>query len=201
MWLWLLAIVAVGSFVTLLFYLDQYDKGHLSDDHVENLRQLFIQPAPVASGNQKPDASKKVTQKPKTKYDFYSLLPSMEVVIPDREVAVRDDEVPQDAPQDAPHETPRHSPAQQVKPEQGGKVAIQYILQAGSFRDDQQAEKLKAGLALLGIKSVIEKVSIKDSGQWHRVRIGPFTAMREIDKVRSRMRDNNIEPILLKDKS
>jgi cell division protein FtsN len=182
LWIWLFAAVFIGSFVGLLYYLDLYDKGKIGTDHQENIKQLLS--APALSEQKENQHSPVVKQDKKTKdtaakFDFYSILPSMEVIIPEREIAVQDKDVPK---------------------QPGPKSKTPYILQAGSFKDPQQADRLKAGLALMGIESAIETVTIKDSGVWHRVRVGPFTNMREITRVRSRMRANKIEPILLRDK-
>lgn len=180
LWVWIFAIVMVSAFAGLLFYLEQYEKGNIGTDHKANIKKLLSPHSESAAKSAKAKSADK-KKDDNTSFDFYSLLPSMEVVIPDKEVKVRDEEVPKQA-----------GPVNSAK--------TQYILQAGSFRDEQQADRLKAGLALLGIESTIEPVKIKDSGLWHRVRVGPFTNLGEIDKVRSRMRANSIEPILLTEK-
>ena len=187
LWVWVFTIVMVSSFAGLLYYLDQYDKGNIGTNHKANLKKLLLHDE-TAVKSVKPvnkRAASKEKKDDKTTFDFYSLLPSMEMVIPDKEVKVRDEEVPKQASTNNNVNTANKT---------------QYILQVGSFRDKQQAEHLKAGLALLGIESTIEPVKIKESGLWHRVRVGPFTNLREIDKVRSRMRSNNVNPILLTQK-
>lgn len=189
LWIWIFAIIVIGGFAGLLYYLDLYNKGRIGTDHEQNLKKILSQQLPVVTAKSKTTATtttatdnKTENTKPEekaTSFDFYSLLPAMKVIIPDREVAVTDAEIPK-------HTT---------------TSTIPYILQAGSFKDPQQADRLKAGLALIGIESSIESVSIKESGTWHRVRIGPYTNMNEIEKIRSRMRANHIDPILLRDKS
>jgi len=185
LWVWIFTFVMVTAFAGLLYYLDQYDKGNIGTNHKENLEKLLLHHNEVdtrTARSSKPEqVHKKKTDKPT--FDFYSLLPSMEMVISDKEVKVRDEEVPKQA---------------STGSENSSKT--QYILQAGSFRDKQQADRLKAGLALLGIESTIEAVRINNSGLWHRVRVGPFTNLHEIDRVRSRMRENNVNPILLTQK-
>jgi cell division protein FtsN len=182
LWVWIFAIVMISAFAGLLFYLDQYEKGNIGTDHKANIKKLLSPHSETSTKNTKPKAAAK-KKDDKTTFDFYSLLPSMEMVIPDKEKKVRDEDVPRQA-------TITNDAVAKAK----------YILQAGSFRDEQQADRLKAGLALLGIESTIEPVKITGSGLWHRVRVGPFTNLHEIDRVRSRMRDNNIDPILLTEK-
>lgn len=76
-----------------------------------------------------------------------------------------------------------------------------FYLQAGSFKNYKAADRMKAKLALMGIGSTIESTTLKDTGRWHRVRVGPFTGTREMNKTRSIMRGNDIEPITVKVKT
>jgi len=69
--------------------------------------------------------------------------------------------------------------------------------QAGSFRRQSEAESLKARLALLGIESSIQSVNVNND-TWHRVRVGSFTSLRDINETRNRLRNNNINAILVK---
>jgi cell division protein FtsN len=50
-----------------------------------------------------------------------------------------------------------------------------YYLQAGSFQNVGDAEKLKAKLALSGFEASLQTVNIPDKGVWHRVRLGPYS--------------------------
>jgi cell division protein FtsN len=52
----------------------------------------------------------------------------------------------------------------------------QFIIQVGSFRDLNQAEELKAQLALLGFEASIQTMKITDKDMWYRVYMGPFKA-------------------------
>lgn len=49
-----------------------------------------------------------------------------------------------------------------------------YFVQAGSFQNEGDAEKLKAKLAFSGFEATIQTATIPDKGIWHRVRLGPF---------------------------
>ena len=82
------------------------------------------------------------------------------------------------------------NPAASVKFKKPGP-AVAYMLQAGSFRDFAQADKLKAQLALLGIEAKIEPAKIGDT-RWNRVRIGPVTSIARLDSIRQRLRQNKI---------
>lgn len=154
-WAYLLAGLTIGLFVAFLVYLHGL-------------------PEPERVASRQPDGEEKAPQ-----FDFYKILPELEVVVPGLEVKGR---------------------RQQPKPpEPTVELATgeQFILQAGSFRQYEQADKLKASLALLGVEADIQKVTV-DNDTWHRVRIGPFTDRNELNGMRKRLQDNDITAITLK---
>lgn len=116
-----------------------------------------------------------------TDFSFYKLLPKLSV------------DVPKSTGKD--RQQPATSDSNQTSPN-----AFSYVLQVGSFRDYHEADRLKARLAFLGIEVRIEKVNL-DSDIWHRVRIGPIQSEREMNKIRGQLREQQIEPILLKVKA
>lgn len=113
------------------------------------------------------------------RYDFFTVLPEMEVVVPEQELAGQSREGGLTEPAEA---------------------SGSYILQAGSFRSPADAEQLKARLALLGAQANIATVTV-DEVRWHRVRIGPVQGARKADELRRMLRDNGIETLILKDTS
>lgn len=68
-----------------------------------------------------------------------------------------------------------------------------YFLQAGSYSSAEDAEKLKARLAMLGIESYIQVTTLADKGVWHRVRIGPYTNTEEMNRTRSLLKENGMD--------
>ncbi len=167
-WVWLLAGLAIGLFVALLVYLKDFsatkDKAAavVGQDH----------PAEPVEKKVAPEQPQEA-QKPR--FDFYNLLPEMEVLIPDQELA--------------------------AEREKESAEKVLYYLQAASFRKFGEADRMRAQLALMNIESQIQRVTVNDTQTWHRVRIGPFTSAREMDKVRGRLRAENIDPIVLKVKN
>ena len=73
-----------------------------------------------------------------------------------------------------------------------------YLLQAGSFRQAADADALRANLALIGIEARIQIVELPGGETWHRVRIGPFNDLREVNQARARMAANQIDAIMLR---
>lgn len=74
-----------------------------------------------------------------------------------------------------------------------------YYLQAGAFQNPADADNLKAQLALLGVEAVIQSGEVADKGVFHRVRVGPFRAMDEVNRTRSLLTQNNIPATLVKE--
>jgi cell division protein FtsN len=126
-------------------------------------------------------ATKKEPEAPRTakpKFDFYTILPETETVLPERS----------DKPRIA-------KTAKTEKPEEG----VNYILQAGSFVNYQDADQLKARLALAGLVAHIQKVTIEGKGEFHRVRLGPYDKFSELDAAAARLEQQGIKkPLRLK---
>lgn len=98
---------------------------------------------------------------------FYGILPAGEVMIPEHELKAR------------------------VREELVGRgQSTKYTLQAGAFRDLKDADHLKAELALLGIVSKIETAIINGKPTWHRVRLGPYTQLDEVEKIKAQLKKN-----------
>ena len=109
----------------------------------------------------------------KPEYEFYSVLPEMEVVIPVEELQQRT----------------RRSEASATK-------RGPYLLQVASFQSFADAERTKARLALLGIIAQVQSVNV--NGQdWHRVRVGPYDSSRETERIQRQLLDNGFEAIVL----
>jgi cell division protein FtsN len=112
----------------------------------------------------------------KPRFDFYNLLPEMEVIVPEQQISG----------------TPTREGVKQV--EQPGT----YLLQAGSFRSKQQADQLRAKLALLGLETSLQTVSINSKQAWHRVRVGPFSNLRDLNEARRLLQNNGVDAILIR---
>jgi cell division protein FtsN len=74
-----------------------------------------------------------------------------------------------------------------------------YYLQAGAFQNAADADNLKAQLALLGVEAAIQTRELGEKGVFHRVRVGPFRAMDEINRTRTLLTQNNIPVTLVKE--
>jgi cell division protein FtsN len=108
-------------------------------------------------------------------YDFYDMLPNFEVVVPekDREVARERDA----------------APATIARPGV-------YVLQAGSYRKQEEADRIQAQLKKQGIDASVQRVAVDDD-VWHRVRIGPITDLAELNRLRARLRAAEFDDALV----
>lgn len=67
-----------------------------------------------------------------------------------------------------------------------------YIVQAGSFQNAGDAEKLKAKLALAGFEAGVQVVTIPGKGIWHRVRLGPYKGLAEANTAIATLKQNGV---------
>ena len=73
-----------------------------------------------------------------------------------------------------------------------------YFLQVGAFQTEQEADNMKAKLALLGLEALIQTVNIPEKGVLHRVRVGPFADPSQITKTKNDLVENGFKTDLIK---
>ena len=142
-------------------------------------RDKAAESAPAGKAVAKADSDKTSSQattakgsEPKTRLDFYTILPGKEEVVPDKDVS-------------------RASPS-------SGTSRVVYYLQAGAFQNASDADNLKARLALAGLEAQIQTATLPDKSVWHRVRMGPYSNAQDLDKVRAALKENKIENAVIK---
>lgn len=181
-WVWMLGGLFIGLFVALLVYLDSANPKRETAKIGEAVTSFFQQKAQDVREAASEATSEKDTKTTDTsslpRFDFYTILPELEVAIPEEELI-------------AASKTPATTNT-------AGK--IDYMLQAGSFRNMEQADRLKAKLALEGIVASIQTVRIKDSETWHRVRVGPINDITTLNQTRKRLSEMGVPSIVIKDK-
>lgn len=89
-----------------------------------------------------------------------------------------------------------HPPANSggQRPAGGNKpaAASAYFLQAGSFSKPDQADRLKAKLAMLGLEASVQQANIPGKGTYYRVRLGPYKNTDEMHKANATLKQNGI---------
>ena len=112
----------------------------------------------------------------KPKFDFYKILPGSEEPVSEKDL--------KDAGKPA-----------KGQPEAGRGV---YFIQAGSFQNPADADNQKAKIAILGFESSVEPTALPDKGTWYRVRLGPYTTLDELNRVRRTLSQSGIDASLVK---
>lgn len=112
---------------------------------------------------------------PKPVFDFYTVLPEYETVVDEKQFI--------------------HDVKKPARPQEKDST---YILQAASYSSFKDADKLKAKLALNGLSSRIEKISVEGKGQFYRVRLGPYSSTATKKDVVKRLGALGIKPLHLK---
>lgn len=168
-WALLLLGLALGIASVLLTQLVLKRAG--SNDGIAGLfatRVKPVEPAPAKPPEPPPL---------KPKLDFYTVLPEVETVLPDR-----------------------NGKPQRTRAERRDDDA-RYILQAGSFASFEDADQLKARLALQGLQARIQKVTVEGKGEFHRVRLGPYQRLEDLDAASQQLSKLGIKTLRLRVKA
>jgi cell division protein FtsN len=92
---------------------------------------------------------------------------------------------------------PSEKPKPTDKPKSAeNKIAKAYepqVLQAGSFSNINDAEKLKAKLALMGVEANIQTATVPDKGVWYRVRLGPYKSAEDMNHASKFLKQNGVD--------
>lgn len=159
-WVWLFTGVVTGVFISFLMYL-----ADLTPERVSGADDT----ASAKTSSKKPHSTHSTT-----KFDFYTLLPEREVIVPDEPDA-----------------------GAGAEPEE----EYVYMLQAGSFKSASDADRLRARLILKGMDVKVEAVTVNGGDQWHRVQVGPFHDRSALSKARNDLISEGIDTLLMKRKA
>jgi cell division protein FtsN len=173
-WVWLLTGLSIGLAVAAVV-------------HLQHTRSGPPVAAPVATQAAKPASQRAeesaelepAAEAPQGGFDFYTMLPGLEVVVPEDEIRPG---------------TGAAASASAPPPAPG-----RYWIQAGSFRTHREADRRKAELALLGLSSSIQEVSL-EGDTWHRVRVGPLPDAAQAETIRRRLADNRINSLAVRER-
>lgn len=203
-WLWMVAGLTVGAFIVFLMKLEP------GGEDVKRVK-AEAKAAKIVEANKTPPSP---TAPVKPKYDFYTLLPESEVIVPKEAV---------------PEKTPPAmvAPLPAVTPEQAAKIdtvraqaalsgltpppappvvstkpapVTQFFLQAGSFRKQADADKVRAQIILLGQAVNVESGTVKDE-TWYRVLVGPFSNREQLTTAQKQLAGSGFNNLLLQQRS
>lgn len=177
-WVWFSIGLLVGLFTAGLVWL-KFGQ--------QSTTQVIPPKASPAPAQQQQKAKTKPKEErslpPKPRFDFYTVLPEMEVVVPEPE------------PEPTRKQVPQQPTASKSTPAVTGTA---YMLQMGSFRKYEDADRMKASLALLGIQAEIQKVTINNKDTYHRVRSGPYRNSQQVSQLRTQLEKNHVNTLLIK---
>lgn len=108
------------------------------------------------------------------RYDFYEMLPHFEVVVPEKE-------------RDVKHDLPT------ARVERTGV----YVLQAGSYKNLADADRVAAQLVKQGVDAKVQRVAV-DNDVWHRVRVGPISDMNELNRIRKQLQAAEVDALVIR---
>ena len=183
-WAWLLLGLALGAAGAALFYISQNRPSPLAPLPGQ-AQQLPPPTASTASDKAAPATQPPAVSAPlANRYEFYELLKKGEVILPesDKGKAPSAPIVPVPVPDAPPADTP----------------SGRFILQVGSYRSFEDADRVKASLALLGMEARIERAVLKTGEIWYRVRVGPLTDARQMEALKAQMKAHGINALLIR---
>ena len=170
-WKWMLITALAISVVVLVVYISSVGLK----DTPEQVAQILNNSTPVEPEKTTPppeETIKKPEQPKPIQFDFYTILPEKEMVVPEYEIKTR------------------------TREERIGEAkATHYIMQAGSYNTTKDAEKMQAKLAAMGIEAKIQKAKIGNA-IWYRVKMGPFEQIASVNTLNARLKQNGIDAIV-----
>jgi cell division protein FtsN len=166
-------LVGLGVSLAIAFYLNKGPMPFITAKPKQAERDGTAKSGPVAGLPQGTPAA--TPEKPK--FDFYKILPGQEEPVSEKELRER---------------------ARAAAKGQQLEAKERYFIQAGSFQNPAEADNQKARLAILGFESSVEPANLPDKGTWYRVRMGPYTKVEEINRVRQMLAQNGIDASLVK---
>lgn len=164
-------VLGLGLALGVAWYINKMPSPFSSARTPATAKGEAAKPAPAQPV--RADDKAAITEELKPRFDFYKILPGSGEPSPEK------------PPQDA-----------QKGSTASGKEA--FFLQAGAFQNAPDADALKAKLALLGVEANIETTALPDKGTWHRVRIGPYTSVEEVNRTRDTLKQNGVQTTLIK---
>jgi len=168
-WVWMLFGLGLGLVVAIGVYLRAERTPATS---TQTARAPATTPAQAQARETAPAHPPSAAEP--NRFDFYEILPQIEVGVPEAQTS----------------EAPRERPRVAEKPGS-------FLLQAGSFAAAADADRLKASLALLGFESHVQRVTI-GSTMFNRVRIGPIDDLAAAERTQRRLRDAGIDSLLMR---
>lgn len=164
-------VIGLGIAITVFYMVSK------NPPRFDNLLNQQNSQKETTPATQKPEELKPLGDAPaqQQRYDFYKILPGNGEATP----------TTPGAKTPTPSATPTETPS----------TPTVSFLQAGSFEHADEADNLKAKLAMLGLDVEIQTVTVGNLGVRHRVRVGPLKSADELKQARAVLSQNGIESV------
>jgi len=187
-WLWALIGLALGLVIAAYFFMGDYWKNRNNDQPTPN-------PAAEAPKTQSEEpVAQEPIEKPKTKFEFFNILPGKEVVIPDAELQAQAEA---EARKNAAPVNPATPNLVTATEEPAVAAESRFLIQAGAFKNQEEAENLKATIAMTGEVARIESADINGTTVY-RVRLGPYNTASSLSAAKQALSNHGIEAQAIK---
>jgi|SRR5699024_4325535 len=190
-WFFLLVGLAIGLSVGGVAYLSKTQSEPAAPAQVENT-------APAEQPNKD-----KADEDSSPSFDFYAVLPEMEVVVPKEEIPAPSRPSTTQPKPEKPIVTAEK--AQKTEPEAptasstpAANDGVRYQLQAGSFRSNTDADRRRAELVLHGFEANIQPVELDNGDTWHRVMVGPYNNVQTMSDAKEKLASAGIETLAIR---
>jgi cell division protein FtsN len=169
---------------------------------VEKERPVDALPTIPAKPASPPAAAKADADKPR--FDFYQILPGEKSTDKAGEKADKPEKSEKAAKAEPHTEKPVAPPVAAAKPEPAGKLEIKpassevFMLQAGAFQNQTDAENMRAKVAFAGFEASVKPVNLPDKGTLYRVRLGPYKSLDEVNRIKTVLSQSGIGAAVVK---
>lgn len=163
-------------------------------EQAENCDEAAAKPAAKPAT----DAGKTTASGEPVKFEFYSMLPKQEVVAP-----VNGNKTTVATPPPTPTEktaVPPLATTAPVKTTAPTATTGKYLLQAGSFRTRDEADKRRAQLLLSGLAVSVQSAKLANGETWYRVMVGPFADEATMLKAQKQLAAMKVETLPVRPK-
>lgn len=165
-------VIGVAMAAGLAWFIMKSPSPFVQVEPVETKTPIAATQSTAATGSgTHPTAASGVTDE-KPRFEFYKVLTDKDTAVaalPPKEAVI---------------------PRTETKP---ASPAEPLFLQAGSFSNPEDADRIKAKLALLGIEANTQTATIPEKGVWYRVRLGPYKSADELNRARIFLKQNGVD--------
>jgi hypothetical protein len=163
----------VGLLIALVIYVSDHREVQGASDSIATAAPAAHRAAGHATNGRGAESAGDSAEAGADKYDFYDGLPKFEMVVPEKEQGTRVDAA--------------------ARVERPGT----YFLQAGSYRNVEDANRIQAQLARENISANVQRVAL-DTDVWYRIRIGPIKDLDQLNRLRQQLQAAEIVSLVIR---